>query len=315
MMEAGVPVVVLMGPTASGKTTHVLELAARFPLEVISVDSSMVYRGLDIGTAKPTVAERARVPHHLIDLLDPAERYSAGRFVEDATRAIREIYSRGRIPMLVGGTFLYFRAWMAGLDPLPETNPWIRADIERRGAQEGWAALHAELAQIDPQAAARIHPHDRQRVSRALEVYRMSGQPITRLWQSRAPKPPLPCWRILLEVNDRSALRHRVEQRLDAMLANGWLEEVGRLMQRGDLNERLPSMRAVGYRPLWCHLTRKVGWEETRQAIVTETLQLAKRQMTWVRSLEADARWAVENADWKRDLEGLFECWVGDNLC
>ncbi|MHB1543647.1 MAG: tRNA (adenosine(37)-N6)-dimethylallyltransferase MiaA [Gammaproteobacteria bacterium] len=311
----GAPVFLLMGPTASGKTEQVLELATRFPLEVVSVDSSMVYRGLDIGTAKPTPAERARVPHHLIDLLDPSEIYSVGRFVEDANQAIRMIQARGHLPFLVGGSFLYFRAWMAGLSPLPPANPSIRAGIERRGEQMGWPALHAELTRIDPNAAVRIHPHDRQRVGRALEVYEATGQTISHLWKSHRKPSRVPCCRMVLEVTDRAALRDRVERRLSNMLEQGWIEEVQALVNRGDLSERLPALRSVGYPQLWRHLVAGAGWEETRRAIVTETLQLAKRQMTWIRATEADARWPAENADWRRHLDEMVGRWARDNLC
>lgn len=310
-----VPVFLLMGPTASGKTEQVLELAARFPIEVVSVDSSMVYRGLDIGTAKPTPAERARVPHHLIDLVDPSETYSVGRFVDDAGQAVQAIHARGHLPFLVGGSFLYFRAWINGLAALPPASPAVRRDIERRGEAKGWPALHAELARIDPLAAARIHPHDRQRVGRSLEVYESTGEPISAFWKRQERTRLQPCCRAILEVVDRVALRTRIEGRLARMLEQGWVEEVARLMKRGDLTESLPAIRSVGYLPIWRHLRTGVGWEETRGAIVTETLQLAKRQMTWIRSIEADVRWSVEDPRWKRELDAWVGRWVEANLC
>ena len=308
-------VFMLMGPTASGKTEEVLELAERLPIEVVSVDSSMVYRGLDIGTAKPGRAERERVPHHLIDILDPQEPYSAGRFVEDAGSAIRLIQARGRLPFLVGGSFLYFRAWLAGLSPLPPAHPAIRADIEVRAKRRGWPALHAELARIDPDAAGRIHPNDRQRVGRALEVYEATGQSLTQLWKIHRVKTSTPCHRMVLEVTDRVALRERVERRLSQMLDEGWVEEVRALMRRGDLGVHLPAIRSVGYLPIWRHLEAGTDWEQTRNAIITETLQLAKRQMTWLRSLDADARWPVENPAWRRHLAAMVGRWAQSDLC
>lgn len=278
--------VCLAGPTASGKTAAALALAARRPVEIVSVDSALVYRGLDIGTAKPSAAERAAAPHHLIDIVDPADSYSAARFVADATRLVDEIRSRGRLPLLVGGTMLYFKALRDGLDTMPETDPAIRAALDARAAADGWPALHAELARIDPVTAARLAPNDAQRIQRALEVYLGSGRPIS-AWQqgARTEKPAAAAWPLVsLEPASRAWLHERIAQRFDAMLAAGFVDEVRHLRARGDLHPGLPSMRCVGYRQAWEALDAG-DLAPLRERGIAATRQLAKRQITWLRSM------------------------------
>ena len=274
----------LAGPTASGKTAAAMAFSATQAVEIVSVDSALVYRGMDIGTAKPGVAERAAVPHHLIDLLDPAQTYSAARFVADAQRAAAEVRARGRLPLLVGGTMLYFKALREGLDAIPSASPALRAQLDARAAAEGWAALHAELARVDPITAARLAPADRQRVQRALEVYLSSGQPLSD-WQ-RGAQPDADAsaaWPLLsLEPTDRGWLHERIAARFDAMLAAGFLDEVRALRARDDLHPGLPSMRAVGYRQAWAAL-QDGSLDGLREAAVAATRQLARRQLTWLR--------------------------------
>jgi len=281
-----VDAVCLAGPTASGKTAAALALAARRPVEIVSVDSALVYRGLDIGTAKPSAAERAAAPHHLIDIVDAADSYSAARFVADATRLVAEITARGRLPLLVGGTMLYFKALRDGLDAMPETDPAIRAELDARAAAEGWPALHAELARIDPVTATRLAPNDAQRIQRALEVYLGSGRPIS-AWQqgARAEKPAAAAWPLVsLEPASRAWLHERIAQRFDAMLAAGFVDEVRALRARGDLHPGLPSMRCVGYRQAWEALDAG-DLPPLRERGIAATRQLAKRQITWLRSM------------------------------
>ena len=286
--------VCLAGPTASGKTALALALARELPLEIISVDSALVSRGLDIGTAKPTAAERAQVPHHLIDILDPTQAYSAARFVNDAKQLIEDIQGRGHLPLLVGGSLLYFKALREGLDPMPEANADVRAEIDGRAALLGWPALHAELAQVDPATAARLSPADSQRIQRALEVWRVSGRALS-AWHQRSaasatrphdgPRAPLTALPLVsLEPRNRAWLHQRIAQRFDAMLAAGLEDEVRTLRQRGDLHLGLPAMRCVGYRQTWEALDRGTltGLRETGTAA---TRQLAKRQLTWLRSM------------------------------
>ncbi|MCC9595951.1 MULTISPECIES: tRNA (adenosine(37)-N6)-dimethylallyltransferase MiaA [unclassified Rubrivivax] len=278
--------VCLAGPTASGKTAAALALAARRPVEIVSVDSALVYRGLDIGTAKPSAAERAAAPHHLIDIVDPADSYSAARFVADANRLVDEITARGRLPLLVGGTMLYFKALRDGLDAMPETDPAIRAELDARAAAEGWPALHAELARVDPVTAARLAPNDAQRIQRALEVYLGSGRPIS-AWQqgARSEKPAAAAWPLVsLEPASRAWLHERIAQRFDAMLAAGFVDEVRHLRARGDLHPGLPSMRCVGYRQAWEALDAG-DLAPLRERGIAATRQLAKRQITWLRSM------------------------------
>jgi len=280
--------VCLAGPTASGKTALALAFAREQPLEIISVDSVLIYRGMDIGTAKPSLIERATVPHHLIDILDPGETYSAARFVTDATRLIAEIKARGRLPLLVGGTMLYFKALREGLDAMPAADAEIRADIDRQAAERGWPALHAELAAIDPVTAARLAPADAQRIQRALEVWRISGQPLSWLQQRASagnatlPNQSFPL--VSLEPADRGWLHLRIGQRFDAMLAGGLVDEVRRLRSRNDLNTDLPSLRSVGYRQIWHSLERSDA-APPREAAIAATRQLAKRQLTWLRAM------------------------------
>ena len=286
-----------MGPTASGKTDAALALCARFPLEIVSVDSALVYRGMDIGTAKPSRELLARAPHHLIDILDPAEPYSAARFRSDALRVMAEIGARGRTPLLVGGTMLYHKALAAGLSDLPESDPVVRAELELRLAREGSPALHAELAAVDPESAARIHRNDPQRITRALEVFRVTGKPLSGL-QRRADQPAPP-WRFAafgFAVQDRAVLHLRIGQRFDQMMAAGFLDEVRTLKARRDLHADLPSMRAVGYRQLWEHLDGHGTLDEAVQRGVHATRQLAKRQFTWLRSWP-DLAWIEATAN------------------
>jgi tRNA dimethylallyltransferase len=285
MKAGGIGVLGLAGPTASGKSAAALAIAAALAperaVEIVSADSALVYRGMDIGTAKPSATERAAVPHHLIDIVDPAERYSAARFVADANRAIAAIRGRGAIPLLVGGTMLYFKALFDGLDRLPEADAEVRAALDAQASRIGWPALHRELAQVDPISAARIAPNDSQRIQRALEVHRLSGRPLS-AWHTApaGPRPPL----IALEPGDRGWLHARIETRFAAMLGAGFVDEVRQLKARGDLDPSLPSMRAVGYRQAWAALDD--GHLGTLAARATAaTRQLAKRQMTWLRAM------------------------------
>ena len=283
------PVYVLTGPTGAGKTDWAIHLAERAPVEIVSVDSALVYRGLDIGTAKPSRELRARVPHHLIDICDPVESYSAGRFVTDVLASIQAIHSRRRIPLLVGGTMLYLRALLQGLAALPTAAPELRAKLDARAREEGWPALHAELAVVDPEAAGRISPNDSQRIQRALEVCLTAGEPISKL--QRDTVSPLAGWPVrqwALVPADRSALHDRLEERFTAMMAAGFLEEVRALRARGDLTPHHPSMRAVGYRQLWGHLDGAYDLTEAVRRGVIATRQLAKRQLTWLRSLRQE---------------------------
>ena len=275
--------VCITGPTASGKTDLALALAERFPLEIVSMDSAMVYRGLDIGTAKPKPDVRAAVPHHLVDIIEPTESYSAGRFAQEATRAIAEIRARGRLPLLVGGTLLYLRALRDGLSVLPRADVAIRAELDRDAAAHGWQELHDRLRRVDPDAAARIAPADRQRIQRALEVHALTGQSISSLQQAGRLARHSGVLVLALVPENRADLAARIEQRFDAMVARGFVAEVERLRARGDLHPDLPSMRAVGYRQLWSHLDGRYGWEEARGKAIVATRQYAKRQLTWLR--------------------------------
>ncbi|MDO5288632.1 MAG: tRNA (adenosine(37)-N6)-dimethylallyltransferase MiaA [Pseudomonadota bacterium] len=279
----------LAGPTASGKSAVALALAELAPVEIISVDSALVYRGMDIGTAKPTAAERAAVSHHLIDIRDPAQAYSAAEFARDAPPLIHAIRARGRLPVLVGGTMLYFKALLEGLSDMPAANPVVRQQLEARAAREGWPALHAELARIDPVTAARLAPADSQRIQRALEVWQLTGQPLSALQQSKkiAQNPFQSSANTLfsLEPVDRAWLHARIAQRFDAMLADGLVDEVAALRARGDLSPDLPSMRSVGYRQVWETLDGLHPQASLRERGVAATRQLAKRQLTWLRSM------------------------------
>ncbi len=285
-----VDAIALVGPTASGKTAAALALAAalreRGGAEIISVDSALVYRGMDIGTAKPSREELAQVPHHLIDIIDPLQSYSAAEFAKDATRLIGEIRARGKTPLLVGGTMLYLKALLEGLNDMPPSDPQVRADIQQRAAERGWPAMHDQLQAVDPVTAARLAPGDSQRIGRALEVWTITGQPLSAFHKDTKPKTPR--WHIpviSLEPLDRAWLHERIAQRFDAMLAAGFLDEVRALRARGDLNPDLPSMRCVGYRQAWQGLEE--GWSaaEIRERGIFATRQLAKRQLTWLRGM------------------------------
>lgn len=287
--------VAIAGPTASGKSAASLAIAERWPVEIISVDSALVYRGMDIGTAKPTPEELACVPHHLIDITDPLQACSAADFVRDATRLIDEISARGRTPLLVGGTMLYFKALMLGLDDMPRADATVRAAIEARAKEAGWPAMHSELARVDPVTAARLAPNDSQRIQRALEVFQVSGQPISSFQTgptSGHHNPLVPGAFLSLEPTDRAWLHARIAQRFDAMLAAGFIDEVRRLRARGDLHPELPPMRCVGYRQVWEALDAAgdaplttAQERELRDRGIFATRQLAKRQLTWLRSM------------------------------
>lgn len=286
--DARTPVACLLGPTASGKTAAALAFAAQRPVEIISVDSALVYRGMDIGTAKPDADERARVPHHLIDIVDPVDAYSAADFRADTLRLVDEIAARGRVPLLVGGTMLYYRALTQGLNDLPAAAPEIRAALDADAARDGWPALHARLADVDPVTAARLAPNDSQRIQRALEVFMLTGQPMSALLATPSRDDEAIRWRfvpVALEPSDRSVLHARIERRFDAMLANGFIDEVKRLRARGDLHPGLPSMRCVGYRQAWEYLDGAVDYDTMRDKGVFATRQLCKRQLTWLRSM------------------------------
>jgi len=288
------PAICLAGPTAAGKTAAALaiarHLAPRCAVEIISVDSALVYRGMDIGTAKPSAAELAAVPHHLIDIRDPLQAYSAAEFVADATRLMEAIRARGALPLLAGGTMLYFKAMFDGLDALPPADPAVRAALEAEAAAHGWPALHAELARVDPVTAARLPPQDSQRIQRALEVWRLTGQPLSSLHGATkkiadSPGAALATRLISLEPTDRAWLHARIAERFDAMLAAGFMDEVRRLRARGDLSPDLASMRCVGYRQAWEVLDGTAPAAELRDRGIYATRQLAKRQITWLRSM------------------------------
>lgn len=277
------PLIFLMGPTGAGKSAAAMALATQLPVDIVSVDSAQVYCGLDIGTAKPSPAERAVVPHWLLDLLDPAEAYSAARFRVDAQVAIEAIRAKGRIPLLVGGTMLYARALVGGLDDLPSANPALRAQLEAEAQADGWPALHARLASHDPTTAARLSPTDSQRIQRALEVVLLTGTPLSRL-QGQPRTSAQPARFVSLEPQDRSWLHQRLEARFRGMVTAGLLDEVRALRARGDLHTDLPSIRSVGYRQVWAHLNGDGDLKMMHERAVAATRQLAKRQLTWLRS-------------------------------
>ena len=291
--------IALAGPTAAGKTAAALAIAAAHEVEIISVDSALVYRGMDIGTAKPSAAELAQVPHHLINIRDPLTAYSAAEFVRDATSLMHAIAARGKLPLLVGGTMLYFKALAEGLDAMPSANPEVRAALEAEAQALGWPALHAQLAAVDPVTAARLAPADGQRIQRALEVFRISGQPLSHFHsaktrgESATPSGVL----ISLEPLDRAWLHQRIAQRFDTMLAEGFLDEVQALRARGDLYADLPSIRCVGYRQAWEALDGLFPMAELRERGIAATRQLAKRQITWLRSMPHRHTVACEEPD------------------
>ncbi len=274
-----------MGPTASGKTDLALKICEEFPCEIISVDSVMIYKGMDIGSAKPSKNILRKYPHHLIDILDPSDAYSVANFRADALRLIREIHARKNIALLVGGTMLYFSALQRGLAQMPSANSLIRKKLSDLANEKGWEYMHAQLAEIDPQAAVRIHPNDPQRIQRALEVYELTGIPIS-AWHAKTRKPKLPfhALKLALIPKDRGLLQHRIEQRFDRMLNEGFLMEMESLYQRDDLHADLPSMRSVGYRQAWQYFDGVIDLETMRVRAIIATRQLAKRQLTWLRS-------------------------------
>ncbi len=279
--------IALMGPTASGKTALAVALAQRFPVEIISVDSAMVYRDMDIGTAKPDAATLSAAPHHLIDLINPLESYSAAQFSADAGRLMVEISARGRVPLLVGGTMLYFKALREGLSELPTADAAVRAQIDAQARERGWPALHQELALLDPEAGARLHPTDAQRIQRALEVMRLTGKPISQYWQRGRTEAPQFRWLSLaLMPSERAVLHARIAQRFGAMLDAGLLDELSALRARYDLQADLPAMRCVGYRQAWAYQAGEYAWDEMRERGIFATRQLAKRQLTWLRSMQ-----------------------------
>jgi tRNA dimethylallyltransferase len=287
VLSAVTPAILLMGPTASGKSALALELAQLLPIEIVSVDSAQVYRGMDIGTAKPDAAARARVAHHLVDLIDPDQSYSAARFRVDALAAIAGIRSRGRIPLLVGGTMLYFKALREGLSRLPQADARLRKELDDRAAAAGWPALHAELARVDPATAARLSTTDSQRIQRALEVFHISGTPLSALQGARRSDDAPDLLAIALVPSDRAELHRRIAARFDAMLAEGLVEEVRALRQRFSLTGSMPSMRCVGYRQIWDVLEGAQAPRDLRERGIAATRQLAKRQLTWLRSMQA----------------------------
>ena len=285
----------LAGPTACGKTAVALAFAVRHAVEIVSVDSALVYRGMDIGTAKPSAAERAAVPHHLIDIVEPSQAYSAARFAAEARALIDDIRARGRLPLLVGGTLLYFKALREGMDDMPSADAAVRAALDARAAQEGWPALHAELARVDPATAARLAPHDAQRIQRALEVWQVSGRPLS-AWHRSARTPAADLPMVALEPQSRAWLHARIAERFDAMLAAGLVDEVRALRARGDLHAALPSMRSVGYRQAWAAL-ESGDLAPLRDTGIAATRQLAKRQLTWLRSTNPRAVVAADAPD------------------
>ena len=305
--------VFLLGPTASGKSAVALALAERFPAEIVSVDSAQVYRGMDVGTAKPDAAERARVPHHLVDVVEPTEAYSAGRFRDAALGLVPEIAARGRVPILVGGTMLYFRALTQGLSDLPTADPAVRAELEEEAARVGWPAMHARLAEVDPVIAQRLLPTDAQRIQRALEVHRVAGEPLSAL-QSREPAAPLPfaTLRLAIEPSDRAVLHQRIASRFRAMLAAGLVDELASLRARHALHAGLPSMRSVGYRQAWDVLEGAAPAESLEARGIAATRQLAKRQLTWLRSMDEVERFDCLRPDLAAAIAARVERFLAD---
>ena len=278
-------VVLLMGPTGAGKSDLAVQLAEKFPFEIVSTDSALVYRGMDIGTAKPDLATRGRVPHHLIDIRDPATTYSAGEFVLDASAIMEDIWRRGRVPLFVGGTMLYFHALSQGIAELPEGNPEVRAQIDAHAAEVGWPEVHRQLQAVDPEAAGKIHSNDPQRIQRALEVFRITGQPISKLQQSRVSVlEGVEVVELAVAPLDRQILHERIQMRFAAMLTAGFVKEVTKLRERSDLHAEQPSMRAVGYRQVWRYLAGECSLNEATEQAIAATRQRAKRQLTWLRA-------------------------------
>ncbi|MBQ4875980.1 tRNA (adenosine(37)-N6)-dimethylallyltransferase MiaA [Pseudoalteromonas luteoviolacea] len=278
------PVITLMGPTAAGKTALAIELCKHLDTEIISVDSALVYKGMDVGTAKPDADELAQAPHHLIDLIDPRESYSVADFRRDAIALIDKLHAQGKVPVLVGGTMMYFKGLIEGLSPLPEASEVVRAKLEQEASEKGWPALHEELAQIDPEAAAKISENDSQRINRALEVYRITGKPMSLLQKQKQPELPYTFYQFAIAPNDRKILHERIEERFKIMLDQGFKNEVLTLYNRDDLHPDLPSIRCVGYRQMWEHLSGECDYDEMVFRGIAATRQLAKRQLTWLRS-------------------------------
>lgn len=286
----------LMGPTASGKTDLAIRLATECDCEIISVDSALIYKQMDIGTAKPTPEELNKAPHALVNIIDPLEAYSAGDFRDDAIRLMNDIIQRGKTPLLVGGTMLYYKALVDGLSPLPSANPAIRAQIEDEAKQYGWQYLHDHLAEFDPVSAQRIHVNDPQRLSRAIEVHRISGKSLTELTETKSEPLPFNFKQFAIAPTEKKVLHERIERRFNLMLDAGFQQEVERLRQRGDLHLDLPSMRCVGYRQMWEYLDGSMDYEEMIFRGVVATRQLAKRQMTWLRGWKSEITW-LESGD------------------
>ena len=280
------PVIAIMGPTASGKTGLALDIAAKVESEVISVDSALVYKGMDIGTAKPTQEERAGVVHHLIDIIDPAQSYSVSQFVNDTNALIGDILARGKVPILAGGTMMYFNALINGISPLPKSDEKIRDEITQQAQRLGWSKLHDELRGVDPISGERIHPNDPQRITRALEVYRSTGKTLTHWQQQEGEKCPYNIAQFAIAPADRAVLHERIATRFDLMLEQGFENEVVKLYERSDLHEDLPSVRSVGYRQMWQYLDGQLSYAEMRERGIIATRQLAKRQLTWLRGWE-----------------------------
>ncbi|MFY8273670.1 tRNA (adenosine(37)-N6)-dimethylallyltransferase MiaA [Pseudoalteromonas sp. SSDWG2] len=299
---SSLPVVFLMGPTASGKTDLAIDLCEHFDTEVISVDSALVYKDMDIGTAKPNAQELARAPHRLIDIIDPAESYSMADFRADALKHIKELHQQGKVPLLVGGTMMYFKGLLEGLSPLPEADEAVRAQLELEANELGWPALHKQLKEIDPDAAAKINENDSQRINRALEVYRISGKPMTQLQQTKAPALDFPVFQFAIAPSDRAVLHQRIEKRFKIMLQQGFEKEVLSLYQRNDLHPDLPSIRCVGYRQMWDYIAGEIGYDEMVFRGVAATRQLAKRQLTWLRGWD-NLTW-LESGD-KQNLQRI----------
>ena len=290
-VSATAAVPLIMGPTGAGKTDLALRLAQKYPIEIVSVDSAMVYRGMDIGTGKPSREVLERVPHHLVDILDPSQAYSAGQFVRDAQQLIAAARARGKLPVLVGGTMLYFRALRRGLAEMPTADPQVRREIDAEAIQQGWPALHARLALLDPAAAARIQPNDGQRIQRALEVHRLTGKTMSELHaQTRPADPAMKFAAFAWAPSDRERLYDAIERRFTAMMSAGLLDEVQRLQQRGDLHADLPAIRSVGYRQLWEHLHGQASLASSVRSAIYATRHLARRQLIWLRA-EHDVRW------------------------
>ncbi len=285
-INSALPVIAIMGPTASGKTGLALDIAAQVDSEVISVDSALVYKGMDIGTAKPTQEEQAGVVHHLIDIIDPADSYSVSQFVNDTNGLIGDILARGKVPILAGGTMMYFNALINGISPLPKSDEKIRDDITQQAQRLGWSKLHDELRGVDPISGERIHPNDPQRITRALEVYRSTGKTLTYWQQQEGEKCPYNIAQFAIAPTDRAVLHERIATRFDMMLEQGFEKEVSKLYERSDLHEDLPSIRSVGYRQMWQYLDGQLSYAEMRERGIIATRQLAKRQLTWLRGWE-----------------------------